>query len=318
MIPKDALPGARELDIPPWKVGAIFLTGCVVGFLFHRSTPNAIPAITQKSLPSSVRTSGAPQFSASRAFIAERPPTSETHTSNFNLTENQRRDLQTFNEQRRAYYAPLFDRLNLDNDQKSHFLEKLNDLHEAAIYSGESTLALMLARIEYDSEIKLALGEDNYREYRRIEASRVAEREVDIFREDAKSKSIQVPENELKQIGSIFEKIGLQTRESWDRPYDPIPRPAAGSEMVAGNIESEISTISNALSLFRQSTDNTVKPETVALVENYLHEEIDRLNKSLVAVRMTPEERMQSYVEIERQREQNTQTRRSLNPPPNP
>ena len=133
--------------------------------------------------------------------------------------------------QKAASYTRIFTELGLTPEQEDQFKAKLADLHRKAIAAGEPMQELGQARVDYDEQIRAALGPEKYLRYREFEESKPARRELELIREfAAKSNHVAIGATDAAGIVELVKRTKATTTEEWHGPYDPMPHPEVGLE----------------------------------------------------------------------------------------
>jgi hypothetical protein len=194
---------------------------------------------------------------------------------------------------REAEYAPFLVDLGLDASQIQQVLSNLTSLHRQAIPAGETMLELLMARYKYDQQMRSILGPDGYEKYREFEEAKPFRREIEDLKSSALSDRVLIDGVSERKLLGLIQEHGLQTKESWDGPYDPEPSPQVGFEAHIADNQSKIATITNGLALVRTRPEWHELPRDVSdATLKYFENIVKRLDEGIQSSRMSPEERM--------------------------
>src|SRR5262245_52449756 len=142
--------------------------------------------------------------------------------------------------ERIAEYTRVFSEFGIDSEKIGEFKSMLQELHTKAIAAAEPLMELIRARNAYDREMRSSLGEENYARYRKDEESKPAVHEYQMLAEfSLNEKKITLESTYTEPIVQLIKDSGATTTERWDGPYDPLPRPASGREMVMNVLNQE-------------------------------------------------------------------------------
>lgn len=216
-------------------------------------------------------------------------PTNQPAQKSLSLAERQAEKERRFHEdfviktaaERDSEYTRIFSGLGLGVEESERFKSNRVELHRKAIEAGEPLMALMKARKEYDSEIRAALGEENYRQYRDYEESKPAVREYEMLRDYAlNTKNLAIDPAYSGKIIQLVREAGAATTETWDGPYDPLPHPTLGLEMSTNEMNQQILVLSESSSvLLERARQAAIPNEYTQLLTDYYAKKLDEMEK---------------------------------------
>src|SRR5262245_41208701 len=170
-----------------------------------------------------------------------------------------------------AEYSRVFSQFVIDPDRIQHFKSNLMQIHRQAIAAGEPLMELIKARNAYYNEVRSSLGEENYAHYRKYEESKPAVREYQMLAEfSLNEKKIPLDSAYTEQIVQLIKDSGATTTERWDGPYDPLPRPASGREMIINALNQRFDALKEASSRLPEGAREAGIPDDyIRLIEAY-------------------------------------------------
>jgi hypothetical protein len=181
---------------------------------------------------------------------------------------------------RREGYTPVLQELGLHQDQIEKFLGRLEGMHRIAITAGDSMFELQEARLKHREEMRSILGEAGYSRYEAIEKAKPYRRELSLIKESAAEKWPTLKADVEATIVGLLEKNGMYTTESWDGPYDRLPRPQVGAEaMLPGFIEYS-ERIRSGLDPMLNELPPELPEGARSILRHYFEDELRRLEKN--------------------------------------
>jgi hypothetical protein len=167
-------------------------------------------------------------------------------------------------------YERLFSDLGLEEGTIRQVQSSLIDLHYKAVTAGDPLGELALARSAYDNNLRSLLSEDAYKRYRDYEKSKPARREYEMIKEYAAAKlGLSLDASQAEQIIALIKDAGATTTETWHGPYDPLPRPLAGAELVDQMQAEYLSLVNNANSLLTAVGESGMSEEDLQVLQQY-------------------------------------------------
>jgi|GEM_PF-2779796 len=146
---------------------------------------------------------------------------------------------------REALDAPFLVQLGLDPVQITHVLSNRAVMYGLAVKAGDRAMELSSFRNRYTSELRSILGEESYAKYKDYELQKPARRIMEAaIGEQALS---QASDEEKAGILTVIRRLNPPTPQTWDGPFDILPRPLAGSEQLIPFYQSEIVQLRSAL-----------------------------------------------------------------------
>lgn len=285
--------------------------GLAVGYFLDSSTsttsPN--PDANRPKIPSDVmprvnnpittrklsEPSDSPSGSANKSAMAEPTDQQEMQNTRENLYREGLSNMVNRTTAKYVHdYMALFRDLGLDDVKSEEFRGRLTGLHHAAVSAGEPMQALLKERLKFDDDIKKALGEDNYVKYRYYEESKPAIREFErISAFIAKEKNDFISTEEAQAIIHAIKQAGATTTETWHGPYDPLPRPAIGVEMVLDRNREKLASLSAGVDrLFAGTLSENVSPKHLISLKEYYSQSMNKLSERIAHYSRPKEEIM--------------------------
>lgn len=169
-------------------------------------------------------------------------------------------------------------------------------LHRMAMRAGSPMQELVVQRAALKSELEKILGSALYSKYRSYEEAKPARRELELIREFAATNSRDaIPSDVFPQIVEAIRTLNVPTTTSWDGPFDPVPTPLAGAEMIAPAIQDWIDKSQRAYSalpeLLRQQGLSNKDIETVLQYYRSRITRFETMRSDLTAPQPSPEAR---------------------------
>jgi len=122
----------------------------------------------------------------------------------------------------------------------------------------------------YDNNLRSLLSEDGYKRYRDYEKSKPARREYEMIKEHAATKlGLSLDAGQADSIVALIRDAGATTTETWHGPYDPLPRPVAGAELVDQMQADYLSLLNNANSLLTAAAESGMSEEYLQILQEY-------------------------------------------------
>ncbi len=189
-------------------------------------------------------------------------------------------------------YEPVLQELGLTPEAITQVRSNLVELHKKADTAGEPMGQLAIARAEYDNQMRSLLGEDAYERYRLFEASKPALREYEMLRQYAiEKRGWSLDSAQAHVFIDLMRDAGATTTVTWDGPYDPLPRPIAGSFLIEA-LEPEYNVlVDKANSLLDSAVTSGISEEYIELLEEYYTDKAQEAYDKMVYWHMSPEER---------------------------
>jgi hypothetical protein len=181
--------------------------------------------------------------------------------------------------------------LGLSAAQVSNILDKLTGLQRGAVKAGDGRLALMQARLAYDSDMRKTLGESGYAQYRAFEDAKPFRREVGALGDFCQQFGETISPADQTRLVAMFQQSNLQSMESWDGPYDPLPNPLVGKEIIP-TLEASIARIQSGSAKFRELAADQLPESLVDRVAAYFQSRVDSDQRGIAACSKSFEERM--------------------------
>lgn len=184
-------------------------------------------------------------------------------------------------------YTSMMSELGMDPETLAHFKAELKDLHRKAIVAGDPLFDLALARSAYDEKIRSALGDQNYELYRAYESRLPAAREYDLLQTYAKAQhSLDLDPNYASQIVDLIYASGATTTETWHGPYDPLPRPAAGTNQIIPRRTADYNDLVNkSAGLMDAAAEANIPEDCRELLREYYNMKVQELSLELANLR---------------------------------
>lgn len=205
---------------------------------------------------------------------------------------------------RSVEYTRVFSELGVSPVNAERFKASLVELHRRAIAAGEPLMELIQARIAYDQDVRSALGEENYRRYRTYEESKPAVREYQMFSEyNLNEKKIAIDPAYAEKITQLIKDASATTTERWEGPYDPLPRPAAGLEMVTNRMNQELIALKERSNVLLDTVRQAGLPDEYnSLIADYYAKTIREKEQQLSLLsRPMEEQSREMFREVEAQ-----------------
>ena len=212
-------------------------------------------------------------------------------------------------------YTSVFSQLGAGPEITERLKSNLAQLHQKAIAAGEPYRDLIAARVAYDQSVQSALGEENYIHYRIYEESKPAVREYQLLEKYAGAKNIAVDPAFSEKMIQLIKDAGATTTETWHGPYDPLPRPAVGQEMVTNQLnQALIALMERSKILLESARQSGIPDEYSQLLANYYADRIHEKTQGLEFSSLPAEERRRQAdkffeAQIEKQRQEQERKR---------
>lgn len=200
-------------------------------------------------------------------------------------------------EKQQAVYASFLSEHGLSQDEINAALSRLDLLAKGEIMAEAPMQKLRIARADYRSEMKALLGDTRFAKYEAFEMAKPYRREASYIDEYAAKQKAQVDPKVQTRLVELLQEFQLHTTETWDGPYDPLPRPLAGTKSVVGGIDEYTSRISSGMPGFTAKASAELPPELLNLVNGYYSMKLQEFSETRARASMTRAER-----EAERQR----------------
>jgi hypothetical protein len=188
-------------------------------------------------------------------------------------------------------YTQLYSSLGLDTESIARFKSKLMGLHRKAMAAGDPLQELVIARNNYDEEMRSALGDEKYELYRQYEARKPARREYAMLEEYASKHDFQLDPAYASKIVDLIHTASATTTESWDGPYDPLPSPAAGISQVLKIRSADYSKLQEDWAALKNAAVHANIPDNYrTLLQNYYTMKLGQISTELANLQRPQEE----------------------------
>jgi len=202
---------------------------------------------------------------------------------------------------RHATYSDMLSNLGLSPTQIKTVEDKLQVLHRVAMPVGETLIALKVARLEYDRDMRALLGEMKYQQYRAYEELKPYRREAEGVQQRTAAGGFLMDEAQERLVVGLLSKAGLQTLESWDGPYDPLPRPLVGTEAILEDKARLLERIRDGLAAITASDAwRELPPQVTQATLAYFEDRVSAVNRGIEILKLSPENRRKHAEEGER------------------
>jgi hypothetical protein len=169
-----------------------------------------------------------------------------------------------------SLYGSVLSELGLAPEAILQVESNLIELVKEAMTAGEPMGRLAMARAAYDTNMQVLLGEEGYKQYRLFEASKPALREYEMLQKYALEKrGLSLDPAEAPVFVDLMREAGATTTESWAGPYDPLPRPVAGSLAIEQMETDYNALVDKANALLDAAVAAGLSEEYVQLLEDY-------------------------------------------------
>ncbi len=153
-----------------------------------------------------------------------------------------------FSSNNAAMYSRLFAELGVSPDESQCLQKHLEKIALAATETKSALMELHSARSAFKRNAQKVLGDENYEKYRTFEEARRAEGETKQFSDFLQQRGMSLtPEQQQHLVESIKESAAYTQKPNLG-PFDPIPEPAVGPEMIANMLNNEISDLTQGSS----------------------------------------------------------------------
>jgi len=203
---------------------------------------------------------------------------------------------------RREYYAPRLAELGLTSEQSEEALSRMSKVRDTAVINADSLLSLMMQRAQHDHKMREALGEEGYKRYRQFESEKAfhsqVNRQIIPF---AKEQGVAISDSVASSLASLLAKHGVTTYETWDGPYDPLPRPGIGVEAAVQLAERNIAQLQNLKQMLSEA-HGSLPSDVAAAVEMFFRKELEQAEGTKAHYALPPEERLRREQAVEEER----------------
>ncbi len=193
---------------------------------------------------------------------------------------------------RTEFYSSQFAALGLTSEQITAALERLSGLYSKAVTSGDALLELQIDRSRYDREMKKALSSEAYETYRRIESFKPyyseVRRQIGPFAED---RGVPIDEPTEKLLADLLATHHVTLWESWDGPYDPLPRPGIGPAAALAHVERMLGNL-DGLESFLHEAEAQLPNSVFKTVKEYYTEQFTKLQAQKQMLELPEEQRL--------------------------
>jgi hypothetical protein len=170
----------------------------------------------------------------------------------------------------------LFSNLGLPKDTGERFRFHQTKIQQASLQAEMAIQQLLEARKDYDERIRATLSEEQYARYLDFETSRSAEREYKELENYTARMGVSMDSRYKDQVQGLIRQSQAYTDRSWHGPYDGLPEPAIGTEMVANQLQQQIAEISKASSSLKaKALDGGLPGDFVETLEAYYSNRIE-------------------------------------------
>lgn len=201
--------------------------------------------------------------------------------------------------QRSPEYSRIFKDLGISSEEAERFKEDLAQLHKGSIDTAACIRDLIVKRQEYLSTLRSRMGEENYERYKNFEEAKPAVREFELLREHAlKRTGVPIDPTYQDALIGLIRGAHAYTVESWDNPFDPLPQPALGEEMVMSVLRQHSSEIAERSSLLLESARELEIPEELrTTLSAFYSEKLQEISAKLIWYSRPREERSKELLE---------------------
>ncbi len=172
-------------------------------------------------------------------------------------------DQSLWSEERDPEYAMLYAKWELDTETVASLLDKRRELRALVSTLPERRQNLIQGRTDYIAHIRNAVDTKAFSEYQNWELNKSPER---VF-QDLLTQDNPVPEAEFKEYRSalvnLLREAEINMSESWDGPFDPLPRPVVGRRLVAADARRRLERFQEARTRFQAMADFHSFPDAV-------------------------------------------------------
>lgn len=193
---------------------------------------------------------------------------------------------------RQQYYTDRLEELGLTHEQIEEVHARLTTMRNEAVVVGDATIELLRKRAQHDLEMKKLLGETGYEKYRQLEAEKSPFQQLQNgILHFAKERNVEIDPLIRPTLVSLMASHGLTTYETWEGPYDPMPRPGVGVQSGIEFLRGKLSKAQNLENFIAESTEILPK-EIVSVVAEFFRAEFTEAEKSINFLGLPPEERL--------------------------
>jgi hypothetical protein len=297
----------------------VFLIGAGIGYFAgrthekHESKPQPTIAPTAKptvaSIPKFKYRGGGTTLSPERQgdLSLENTKTRRQSSAEMELKLQKQDEEQALTQkaaERAVEYGEVYSQLGLTSEASARFQTNLIALHAGAQAAGNALTSLARAKVEYDRDIREALGEDGYARYRQYEDEKPARLEFDRLNQYSLSVSnITYTPDQQMAIVRLIKQAGAVTSELWAEPYGSLPRQVVGQQGLVDDLRKKIVSLkaaSDALNLNLQET--SMQDDYRKLIEAYYQSVLNKLQEQLRyfdrPIEVLREEDMQEYIRL--------------------
>lgn len=190
-------------------------------------------------------------------------------------------------EQESRDYMPLFTELGLDEAQIRQLLQDISRLHLGASRVNSETIRLARERNQYDKKLKSLLEPDAYEKYKAFESKKGVRTEVSEMGSYFAERHFVPTESAIQSIQTALEHFPAITTETWHGPYDPIPRPLMGKEVIS-RMDELIAGAENQLPGLTTELSQSLSQEELVHVAGYYSNRIGYFRSVIEQVNEPP------------------------------
>lgn len=193
---------------------------------------------------------------------------------------------------RQAFYTQRLEKLGLTHEQVEKVHSRLTAMRNEAVLVGDATINLLRNRARHDQEMQQLLGDTAYKEYRRLEAEKAPFQQLQSsIIPFAKERNVEIDSLMRPTLVALMAEYGLNTYETWEGPYDPMPRPGVGEQSA---IELAKRTLSRAQNLekFIAEGSKVLPEEIVSVVSDFFEAEFVAAEQAIAHFSLPREQRM--------------------------
>lgn len=192
---------------------------------------------------------------------------------------------------RHEFYGPRFAELGLSNEQAQKAFARLAEMRDKAVTVGDGILELQRQRLAHDREMREILGEAGYERYRQLESEKLPYRQlVDEIIPFAGEHNVDIEPATRELLVQQLAVHGLTTGETWEGPYDPMPRPGIGVQPAIELYQRTLSQRGN-LEPFIQQSGSVLPKEIIDIVVRYFQKEFQQAEDGIAHFSLPEAER---------------------------
>lgn len=218
--------------------------------------------------------SSSSKHEARRPGFFTSPQTIQTTNTDLDLSREEKRKLTEerirrefiagISLQRSNEYVRVFSELGVPSERIDQLRKQLAEIHDRSFVSEGGIVKLLEARNQYRAELHSLLGNEKFERYRQYEESKPALAEYGNLSEFLKTKrnSLIDPAYEQLVLNLLYESKAYVSTPI-DGPFDSLPAPAIGTEMIIARLESDIAAITERSNILLQRAVAEQVPEEI-------------------------------------------------------